>query len=362
MFWNLIRPLLFALQPEAAHRLTFFLLEACQSLSFFQKMLASLCVYDHSCLKTRVFGLDFSNPVGLAAGLDKNACLLPTWQALGFGFSEIGTITPLPQKGNPSPRLFRLPIDKALINRMGFNNDGAPIIRERLLELLRTGQWPYFPVGINLGKGKETPLDQAANDYVSLLDDFWDLGDYFVVNVSSPNTPRLRELQEKSRLNEILSAVQQRNRSRYKAIPRPLLMKVSPDLEWSALDDVLDLCNQHQLAGIIATNTTLSRDNLHTSVQEAGGLSGQPLKNQSTEFIRHIYRETKGKLPIIGVGGIFTAEDAYKKIRAGASLIQVYTGFVYQGPTLARQINQGLVQLLEKDGLQTLSDAVGIEK
>ena len=330
-----------------------------QAFHWLRKIIASACTYCDDRLKINVFGLDFQNPVGLAAGFDKDARLLPMWHALGFGFAEVGTITPLAQEGNSKPRLFRLPADEALINRMGFNNEGAEIIRQRLLTLLNSGSWPSFPVGINLGKGRQTSLEKAAEDYSLLLDQFLDLGDYFVVNISSPNTPGLRQLQEKPRLDELLGILQEKNRSRYQAKPRPLLLKVAPDLEWSALDDVLELCAKHKLAGIIATNTTLSRDGIRTSINQEGGLSGRPLKNRSTELVRYIYRSTKGKLPMIGVGGIFTAEDAYEKIRAGASLVQVYTGFVYQGPRLAKQINQGLVSFIEKEGFRSIAEAIG---
>ncbi len=369
MFWNLIRPILFTLPPETAHSLAFSAMKAVQSTSLLLRTLASRCRCEDDRLRSTVFGLEFANPVGLAAGLDKDAHLLPIWHALGFGFAEVGTITPLPQDGNPRPRLFRLASDEALINRMGFNNDGSQVIHQRLLDLLNSGKWPPFPVGINLGKGRETPLEKAASDYTTLLDDFLDLGDYFVVNVSSPNTPDLRKLQEKSRLDELLSALQEKNRARFKDRIRPLLIKVDPDMEWPQLNDIIELAGKHQLAGIIATNTTLARDGLRTSIPpaearprgngESGGLSGHPLRHRSTEFIRHIHRETDGKLPIIGVGGISGAEDAYEKIRAGASLIQVYTGLIYQGPTLVRQINQGLVRLLERDGFRNVSDTVG---
>ena len=359
MIWNLIRPLLFALPPETVHNLVFNLIEATQTVEWLQKIIHRVYIVEEQCLKTNVLGLEFPNPIGLAAGLDKNARLLPFWHSLGFGFVEVGTITPLPQQGNPSPRLFRLPTDEALINRMGFNNEGEKVIRERLVSLLRKGKWPSFPVGINLGKGKGTPLEKAKEDYLTLLDDFLDLGDYFVVNVSSPNTPGLRRLQEKSRLNDLLAAAQARNQTRCRPHVRPLLLKVDPDLEWSILDEVLELCIKHRLAGIIATNTTLSREGLRTTKTESGGLSGRPLCKRSLEVIRYIYRAHKGQLPIIGVGGIFTAEDAYAKIRAGASLVQAYTGFVYRGPALACEINRGLIRLLKRDGISKISEAVG---
>lgn len=359
--WDLIRPLFFLLPPETAHRAAFAGLESIQSAGWLRRRIANTCDHRSDQLRTRVFGLEFANPVGLAAGFDKDARLLPMWRALGFGFAEIGTVTPLPQTGNPQPRLFRLPSDEALINRMGFNNDGAQAIRERLVFLLRTGRWPRFPIGINLGKGRETPLEKAAEDYLLVLDAFLELGDYFVVNISSPNTPGLRELQGKSRLDELLAAVQERNRTRCKPQTRPLLVKVAPDLEWAQLDDLLELCAKHGVAGVVATNTTLSRDGLRSPTPEPGGLSGKPLRERSTEFIRRIHRQMKGKLPIVGAGGIFTAADAYEKIRAGASLVQVYTGFVYEGPLLTRKINEGLSGLLQRDGFRNVSEAVGVE-
>jgi dihydroorotate dehydrogenase len=359
MFWNLIRPWLFSLDPENAHHFAFRNMGVVQNISLLRNQIERNLKVESPLLKSRVFGFDFNNPVGLAAGFDKNALLLPIWKALGFGFAEVGTITPFPQPGNPQPRLFRLPVDKAVINRMGFNNEGADAIRERLLELLRKGSWPQFPVGINFGKNKSTKLEDALNDYLKLVDSFLDVGDYFVINVSSPNTPGLRELQEKSKLNEIFEAVQKRIHARLKMDARPLLVKVAPDLEFSQLDDVLELCLKHKLAGIIATNTTLSRSGIQTPINEAGGLSGKPLRDRSTEIIKHIYKKTEGKLPIIGVGGIFNGADAYEKIKAGASLVQIYTGFIYEGPTVIRRINRELMDLLSRDGIKSVSDAVG---
>jgi dihydroorotate dehydrogenase len=359
MFWKLIRPLLFTLDPEEAHHLAFRTMEMVQASRFARSLLESSLRVTDDCLKSRVFGIEFSNPVGLAAGFDKDARLLPIWKALGFGFAEIGTVTPVAQSGNQKPRLFRLPADEAVINRMGFNNDGAEAVRQRLVELLREGKWPRFAVGINFGKNKITPNEKAVEDYAKLIDSFLDLGDYFVINVSSPNTPGLRELQEKSKLDEIFGALQKRIWARLKLDARPLLVKVAPDLELPQLDDVLELCMKHRLAGIIATNTTLSRQGLKTKMEETGGLSGRPLQQRSTDFIRHIYKQTKGKLPIVGVGGVFDAKGAYEKIKAGASLIQVYTGFIYEGPSLARRINEGLIELLDRDGFKSIGDAVG---
>jgi dihydroorotate dehydrogenase len=359
MIWNLIRPLLFTLDPEKAHHFAFRSMSLVKNAEVLQSILRNSLQVEAESLKTKVFGLEFSNPVGLAAGFDKDARLLPIWKALGFGFAEVGTVTPVGQPGNPQPRLFRLPSDQAVINRMGFNNEGAEAIRDRLLKLLKDGKWPQFPVGINFGKNKATSLENAVNDYCKLVDHFLDLGDYFVINVSSPNTPGLRELQEKSKLGEIFETLQKRIYGRLKMDARPLLVKVAPDLEMSQLDDVLELCLKHKLAGIIATNTTLSRDGLNTRIEEAGGLSGLPLKKRSTDFIKHIYKSTHGKLPIIGVGGVFNAEDAYEKIKAGASLVQVYTGFIYEGPSMIRRINKGLIEKLHRDGFKSISEAVG---
>jgi dihydroorotate dehydrogenase len=361
MIWNLLRPLFFSFSPEQAHHLAFSQLEIIQKSSAIRQVLTNQLRVEDKRLKTTVFGLEFSNPVGLAAGFDKNARILPMWRALGFGFAELGTITPRPQAGNPQPRLFRLPDDHAIINRMGFNNDGAEAIRTRLLDFLNSGLWPSMPIGINLGKQKETPLEKAPEDYAALLDSFLDLGDYFVVNVSSPNTPGLRELQEKSKLDELLGMVQSRVRSRCLPHVRPVLMKVAPDLEYSQLDDVIELCLKHGLAGIIATNTTLSREGIKTQIEEAGGLSGKPLQKRATDFVRYIHGKVDGKLKIVGAGGIFSADDAYEKIKAGASLVQVYTGFVYEGPAMARNINRGLLKLLERDGVKNISEAVGVK-
>lgn len=359
MFWKIARPILFKLDPEKAHHTAFRSMGMVQKSTALCSCLESQLRVGDDRLKTKVFKVDFPNPVGLAAGFDKDARLLPVWKSLGFGFAEVGTVTPLPQPGNPTPRLFRLPKDGAVINRMGFNNEGAEAMRERLLKLLNQGKWPQFPVGINFGKNKVTANEDAINDYCKLIDAFMDLGDYFVINVSSPNTPGLRELQEKSKLGEIFKELQRRIYGRLKLDARPLLVKVAPDLELSQLDDVIELCLEHKLAGIIATNTTLSRTGIRTKIEETGGLSGKPLRDRSTEFIRHISRRSQGKLAIIGVGGIFSAEDAYEKIKAGASLVQVYTGFIYEGPGQPRAINRGLVKLLERDGVKNVSEAVG---
>jgi len=308
-----------------------------------------------------LFGLKFPNPVGLAAGMDKHASAVPVWEALGFGFVELGGVTWHAQAGNPAPRMFRAVSDEALINRMGFNNHGAEAVAAKLAEWRALGRWPGHPVGINLGKSKVTPLEKAAGDYAGSFRGLRPHADFFVVNVSSPNTPNLRQLQDKAALDEILAAIQQNNLPQAK----PVLVKVAPDLSFEALDEILELVGPRHIAGVVATNTTVARPDTSDSAlkriyEESGGLSGRPLRARSTEIIRHLYRQTKGALPIIGVGGIFNADDAWEKITAGASLVQLYTGLVYEGPAVAKQIVKGLVQRLAAAGLKDLKHAVGI--
>jgi dihydroorotate dehydrogenase len=300
-------------------------------------------LFDVPELPVTVGGLHFPNPLGLAAGMDKQAVAVPAWKAMGFGFSELGGVTWQGQPGNPQPRMFRAVADQALVNRMGFNNGGAQALALRLADWRRRGLWPTHPVGVNLGKSKVTPLDQAPNDYASSFEALRDLADFFVVNVSSPNTPNLRQLQDRTALDEILAALQERNT----ALQRPIWVKVAPDLSFDALDEILELVGPRQLAGLVATNTTITRPETCDPVaariyREPGGLSGSPLRARSTEVIRHLHRQTRGKMPIIGVGGIFTAEDAWEKVTAGASLLQVYSGLVYEGPTLVRDLVEGL--------------------
>ncbi|MGM3306786.1 quinone-dependent dihydroorotate dehydrogenase [Anabaena sp. WFMT] len=322
----------------------------------------SLCLYD-TRLEQNLFGLKFPNPVGLAAGFDKDGVAASIWPSFGFGFAELGTVTCHGQPGNPRPRLFRLPLDKAALNRMGFNNSGAAAMGTRLKLLKREESWK-IPIGINLGKSKITPLEVAAQDYLESFRLLQDLGDYFVVNVSSPNTPGLRSLQDASMLSQILDVLQTENNSQ-----KPIFVKIAPDLEWEAIADIIALAKTYKLAGIIATNTTISREGLKTQLieqtgkspqEEAGGISGKPLCDRSTAVIRFIYQQTQGEIPIIGVGGIFTAEDAWEKITAGASLIQVYTGWIYEGPMMVRRILSGLLTKLEENGLNSISEAVGI--
>ena len=343
----------------------------------------AFCLSDVAIEQT-LWGVKFPNPLGLAAGFDKDGVAANIWGTFGFGFAELGTVTFHAQPGNPRPRLFRLAEDKAVLNRMGFNNHGAEALARRLASLkIRTWEEGLMversnfqpplsaqpssltiPLGINLGKSKVTPLEEAAADYLESFRLLKDWGDYFVVNVSSPNTPGLRSLCSATQLSQILDALQQENQGM-----KPILVKIAPDLEWVAIADVIKLAQTHQLSGIVATNTTIRRDILKTQIiaatgksvtEEAGGISGAPLRQRSTEVIRFIYQQTQGQLPIIGVGGIFTAEDAWEKITAGASLIQVYTGWVYEGPWMVRRILDELLQKLKERKLASISEAVGM--
>ena len=342
MYKALVKPLLFQLDAERAHHIVFDNLRRAAQLPGTKALLRSLYDFQHPSLAREVFGLKFPNPVGLAAGLDKNAVLTDELATMGFGFVEIGTVTPRPQPGNPQPRLFRLPQDEALVNRMGFNNDGAAVVAARLARRHNR----QFIIGVNIGKNKDTPNERAAEDYVAGFEALAEVVDYFVVNVSSPNTPNLRQLQEKKPLIELLQQVQQRNLSR--VTPRPLLLKIAPDLTNSQLDDILEIAHETKLSGLVATNTTISRDKLQTEAGYvasigAGGLSGKPLRARATEVIRYLHQKSAGALPIIGAGGIHSAADAQEKLAAGATLIQLYTGFIYEGPALVNRINRSLV-------------------
>lgn len=372
-----LRPALFAQDSEAIHQRTLRALAWASRRESVCDLLESFC--GAPSLPVELFGLTFPNPVGLAAGMDKVAEAVPAWRALGFGFSELGGVTWHAQPGNPAPRMFRAIADEALVNRMGFNNPGAEAIAQKLAEWRALGRWPKHPVGINLGKSKITPLEKAAEDYANSFRMLRKHADFFVVNVSSPNTPNLRKLQDKAALEEILAAIQevqspgglvQSPKSEVQRLAesgiKPILVKVAPDLSFEALDEILELAGPRQIAGIVATNTTITRPEsrepgLQRIYAETGGLSGRPLAKRSTEVIRHLYRQTRGALPIIGVGGIFTAADAREKIQAGASLVQIYTGLVYEGPTLAREIVTGLSARLRERGLTELRQAVGRE-
>jgi dihydroorotate dehydrogenase len=326
------RPLLFSLPPEWVHHVSLGALTRTPVAS----LLEPFARREFPGLEKKLFGLTFPNPIGLAAGFDKNAEGVTVWPRLGFGFMELGTITPRAQPGNPRPRVFRLSAEQGLINRLGFPNVGAEEVARRLEKIKSSGRWPRVPVGMNIGKNKETPLEEAGRDYVACFRATRDLADYFVVNVSSPNTPGLRDLQQGPLLDSILGPL----RDEDPEAKRPLLIKIAPDLTETQIADVVNAVEKYRLAGIVATNTTIDKTGL--SVQEQGGVSGRPLTSRSTEIIRAVHRLTGGRVPIIGVGGIFNAADAREKFEAGASLLQLYTGFVYEGPLVVRRICEGL--------------------
>ena len=353
VYRSLLRPLLFRLPPETAHEF------ALHSLS----LLPTRIIAKRSPIQNPIsrFGLLFSNPVGLAAGFDKNGVALRPLAALGFGFIEAGTVTFHPQPGNPRPRLFRLSKDQALINRAGFNNEGAAAFVKRV-ERNR----PDCVLGVSIGKSKITPLEEATEDYLASFELVYHIADYIAVNVSSPNTPQLRELQQSQQLNALLSALQTRGRELEERHQKrvPLLVKLSPDLERRDLQMIVEVIETLHIDGIIATNTTISRENLTSDANLVmaageGGLSGKPLKSRSTKMIAELYELTRGRIPLIGVGGIFTARDAWEKICAGASLVQLYTGFIYQGPNIANDINEGLAKILIREKFANLDAAVG---
>lgn len=336
MYKSFLRPLLFLFDPENVHHLIFSFLKKFPRLA--KTFLAA--PVEHTRLQREVFGLKFPNPVGLAAGFDKDAKLFTELSALGFGFIEIGTLTPRPQPGNPKKRLFRLKKDQAIINRMGFNNGGV----EAAVERLRGNK--NVLIGGNIGKNKDTSNEDAVSDYLFCFRKLYDFVDYFVVNVSSPNTPNLRALQEKKPLTNLLTALQTENKKQKKI--KPILLKIAPDLSEEQLLDIIDIVKETGIAGVIATNTTLSREGLKSeNKKESGGLSGKPLTQRSTEVIRFLSEKSGKAFPIIGVGGIHTAEDALEKLEAGASLVQLYTGFIYEGPELIRKINEKLLESLE---------------
>ena len=375
---NCVRPILFTQDSERIHNQTLKILAWAGG----HKSVCALSekIYSAPELHAELFGLKFSNPVGLAAGMDKLAAAVPIWEKLGFGFCELGGVTWHAQPGNLPPRMFRAIDDEALINRMGFNNPGAEILAAKLSDWKKSGRWPAHPVGINLGKSKITPLDRAADDYANSFRVLRNLADFFVVNVSSPNTPNLRQLQDKVALDEILAAVQEVNTSASlersperdggksvtlsRAGAAPILVKIAPDLSLAAMDEILELVSARKISGIVATNTTVARPQtsdpaLAKIYLEPGGLSGRPLRNRSNEIIRHIYKQTHGTLPVIGVGGIFDGDDAFAKILAGASLIQIYTGLVYEGPAIVKTIVAGLQSRLAEQGFADLKCAVG---
>jgi dihydroorotate dehydrogenase len=351
IYEKLIRPVLFNLSPETAHEFGIEALKIGLGSKFAQKFAARRFVSEESFGELERFGLKFKNPLGVAAGFDKNGIVVNQLAAIGFGFVEVGTVTFNPQKGSEKPRLFRLPEDKALINRLGFNNEGAPRVVERLKRIK-----PNCILGVNIGKNKDVPNEEAIENYLRSFELAHTVADYIAVNVSSPNTPNLRELQKAENLEELLSELEKRNRE---LSVKPLLVKIAPDLAESEIEAIVDIAGRLNLAGIIATNTTVSRENLKTKIDEAGGLSGRPVREKSNEVIKKIYRYSKGKLPVVGVGGVFSAADAFEKIACGASLVQAYTGFVYQGISFARDVNAGLTRILKEKSFANLDEAIG---
>ncbi|HZI18750.1 MAG TPA: quinone-dependent dihydroorotate dehydrogenase [Pyrinomonadaceae bacterium] len=362
LYRKLLRPVLFRLPPETAHEF------AIRSLAFALRGRAARAAARRRLSaepfgELRRFGLAFGNPVGLAAGFDKNGVAVGALAALGFGFVEVGTVTRHAQPGNPRPRLFRLPLDRALVNRQGFNNEGAEALARRLSN---AGE-RHCVVGVNIGKSRAAPLEEAAEDYLASFETIWPHADYVAVNVSSPNTPQLRELQRPERLAALLGALQRRNRELASEAGRgavPLLVKVAPDLGRDELETVVGVARDSAVSGLIATNTTIGREKLRTPAAVVaacgeGGLSGAPLRERSTRFVAALRRLSGGGLEIVGVGGVFNAEDAWEKISAGASLVQLYTGFVYEGVGVVRRINEGLAETLRRHGLRTLDEAVG---
>ena len=325
-----VRPLLFALDPETAHHLALKSLRRASPI-----LLRALRKFQPPANPITLFGVTFPNPIGLAAGFDKSAIALPAWAALGFGFVEVGTVTARAQPGNPRPRIFRYSEQQALINCLGFNNDGADMVANRLRQLRESGRWPAIPVGINIGKSKLTPVDQSPDDYLHSFRRLRNFADYFVLNVSSPNTPGLRSLQERESLSILLRAVSDENRT-----AKPILVKIAPELSLAELDDVLASCEQFHVAGIVATNTTTDHSAIPRSQDQTGGLSGAPLREKSTALVREIRK--RSTIPIIATGGISDAASAREKIEAGAQLLQLYTGYIYRGPGLIREIAAAL--------------------
>ncbi|MDQ0086764.1 dihydroorotate dehydrogenase [Paenibacillus anaericanus] len=361
LYRHLGKPLFFKLDPETAHHLVINGLHKASKIPGGTSLMRGMYgIPDSPELSTDLFGLRFPSPVGLAAGLDKNGEAVDGFSAIGFGFMEVGTVTPKAQPGNDSPRLFRLPSDEALINRMGFNNLGA----EEMAKSLGSLKSRHIPIAVNIGKNKVTPNEEAHHDYEKCISVLYPYADFFVVNISSPNTPDLRNLQHGSELAVLLDAVM-KEMSKQAALSgssKSVLVKIAPDVNDAELEYMIDTIQNSGVSGLIATNTTLSREGLsHSNAKEMGGLSGKPLRERSTEIISRVYRQTSGRLPIIGSGGIFTADDAYEKIRAGASLVEIYTALIYEGPEINRKIHRGLKELLRRDGLSHISEAVGAD-
>jgi dihydroorotate dehydrogenase len=350
MYSSLVRPIFFSMDPERAHDLMRFGAQFANNKPAISALRA-VCRVEDPRLNVSVAGLSFENPIGLAAGLDKNVELLGLCAGMGFGHLELGTVTAQPQPGNPKPRIFRFAEDRALINRMGFPSEGADEIELRLTHARRTLA-PLPPLGINIGKSKMVELDQAIDDYRYSFEKLAPHAEYVTVNVSSPNTQGLRQLQERGRLHELLSTL-----SGVNILKKPIFVKVAPDLEFSALDEVVEVCGETGIAGIIATNTTLTRKGLSVATSEAGGLSGAPLRERSLEVVRYLGRALGGRMALIGVGGISTAQDALSMIGAGASMVQIYTAMIYEGPGIVRALNTGLLSFMDKGGYRTLREA-----
>ena len=338
MYKKLLKPILFCIDPERVHEITFFFINLIFKIPLVSSLISKIYSLKNPILETEVFGIKFPNPIGLAAGFDKNAKLYNEFSNFGFGFIEIGTVTPLPQEGNPKKRLFRLVSDEAIINRMGFNNTGV----EEVIKRLKYNKGVI--VGGNIGKNKITDFNNSIKDYLICFEKLYPYVHYFAVNVSSPNTEKLRDLQQKDLLKNLLEAIQKKNKSY--SFPKPVLLKIGPDLSQDQLIDVIEVIAETSLDGIIATNTTLSRDNLSSSenlVNQKGGLSGKPISKKSTNIIKFLHQKSNGSIPIIGVGGIMNPDDAIEKIKAGATLIQLYSGFVYSGPSIIKKINNAII-------------------
>jgi len=338
MYKKLLKPILFCIDPERVHEITFFFINLIFKIPLVSSLISKIYSLKNPILETEVFGIKFPNPIGLAAGFDKNAKLYNEFSNFGFGFIEIGTVTPLPQEGNPKKRLFRLVSDEAIINRMGFNNTGV----EEVIKRLKYNKGVI--VGGNIGKNKITDFNNSIKDYLICFEKLYPYVHYFAVNVSSPNTEKLRDLQQKDLLKNLLEAIQKKNNSY--SFPKPVLLKIGPDLSHDQLIDVIEVIAETSLDGIIATNTTLSRDNLSSSdnlVNQKGGLSGKPISKKSTNIIKFLHQKSNGSIPIIGVGGIMNPDDAIEKIKAGATLIQLYSGFVYSGPSIVKKINNAII-------------------
>lgn len=342
MYKYLVRPVLFKFDPERVHNITMKML----SLDIFDNLIRPFFSYENKSLAVKIGNLTFRNPVGLAAGMDKDCTALASWDAFGFGFAEVGTVTPLPQEGNPKPRMFRLPEHKAIINRLGFNNRGADNFYKNLVDK-REGISPNFIVGVNIGKNKRTELEDAYQDYKFSFETLFEYADYFAINVSSPNTEGLRELQQKKYLNEILKSLQELNKEldeRYSSKSKDIFIKIAPDLTPDEVDDIIQVSIDNNITGLIATNTTISRDTLPENNYEPGGLSGKPLRDLSNSIIKYISDRAGDKLSVIACGGVFDADDVKEKLDLGAKLVQMYTGFVYEGPFAVKRIKKKLVK------------------